>query len=287
MGTPIRRKATTAPKPTAETGNVADALDCGALISSVASETIAIKIKATGEYASWGIEAFHSRQLKEGEDASEALDNLINELDAKVQAYAESCPSALPSIGALSDADLDAGSAGGEELGGEPDELTEEAIGAMSKKELVALIKEEKLDVDPKEHKKLADLVAAVIAAVFPEEDLTEEGVREMDREELINLIAEQELEINADDFKKTADLTDAVVELLFAEDLTPEAVREMSKEELLQLVKDEKLKIDMKPIKKIADLAEAIIAELFVEEPDGGELEEFGDFENTDFGNE
>ncbi|MDP8268319.1 MAG: hypothetical protein P9L97_06270 [Candidatus Tenebribacter davisii] len=57
---------------------------------------------------------------------------------------------------------------------GEGDELTEDDIKKMKKAELVALIAEEELELNPKDFKKIDDFRAAVIDALFEEDG--EEG---------------------------------------------------------------------------------------------------------------
>jgi hypothetical protein len=65
------------------------------------------------------------------------------------------------------------------------DEVSEEDIMAMSKKELLAVIEEDELDIDPKDHKKLEALKAAVIAELFgDEEEEAEEEEEEAEDDE-------------------------------------------------------------------------------------------------------
>lgn len=60
---------------------------------------------------------------------------------------------------------------GGDDFGDDdPDDLTEDMIRKMKKDEVLALIKKEKADVNPKDYKKLDDLKEAVIDALFEEE---------------------------------------------------------------------------------------------------------------------
>lgn len=62
--------------------------------------------------------------------------------------------------------------------------LTEADINAMNKKELLALIEEDDLEVDPDEHKTLKKLRAAVIEELFTEEDDEEEEDLEFEDDE-------------------------------------------------------------------------------------------------------
>jgi len=299
----IRKKAAAKPEAKIEAKIVTPDVE-NTLIQSSAKETVSVKIKAAGEYASWGIELMHSVSLQDGENASDVMDGMIETLESKCAEFADS-------KSVLTDSDIKEAQIPEEiieeeiiddEVIDDGEDLTEEIVREMDKKEILALIKEQELSVDPKEFKKLPDLIDAVVAELFTDEviddeviddevidddviddDLTEEMVREMDRKELTALIEEQQLKIDPKDFKKTADLTDAVVEALFAEELTPESIREMSKEELSVLIKAEKLDIDPKKFKKLDDLADEVIAILFEDDPEGEEgMEEFGDFDNV-----
>jgi len=297
----IRKKA--AVKPEAKIAAKLETTDVeNTLIQSKAKETVSVKIKKTGEYASWGIELMHSIELQGDEDASNVIDGMIETLEMKCVEFADK-----HSI--LTDRDIDTSEE--EFIEETPEEiedpeeelldLDEDGVREMNRKDLIALIKEQELEVDPKDFKKLPDLVEAVLEALFPPEEseeeseeeteeeseegeLTEDAVREMDRKELIELIKEQELEIDPKEFKKTSELTDAVIEALFAEDITPDAVREMDKTELLELIKSEELDIDPKKFKKVDALAEEVISLLFEDstEEDPSE-EEFGDFDSAE----
>lgn len=286
------------------------------LLKAAAAETVSVKIKRGGEYGSWGIELFHSKAVQEGKTAEETLDEIINTLSAKMDLYVEN---AFPEItvepaettGETSLPDTQEETAVPET---ESEELTEEDVLAMTKAELIILIAEKELDINPKEYKKQADLAKAIVEVLFGEEVAAEEGageegdeltpdmIREMERPELEQLIADSEdLDINPKKFKKTSDLAEAIIEACFAEEtdsvlsdgtasdsgegegeeMTPEMIREMERPELVDLIKNGELTIDPKKFKKTADLAEAIITELFVdEEASGG-----SDWEDTDFG--
>jgi len=211
----IRKKA--AVKPEAKIAAKLETTDLeNTLIQSKAKETVSVKIKKTGEYASWGIELMHSIELQGDEDASNVIDGMIETLEMKCVEFADK-----HSI--LTDRDIDTSEE--EFIEETPEEiedpeeelldLDEDGVREMNRKDLIALIKEHELEVDPKDFKKLPDLVEAVLEALFPpeeseketeeesEEELTEDAVREMDRKELIELIKEQELEIDPKEFKK------------------------------------------------------------------------------------
>lgn len=283
------------------------------LLKAAAAETVSVKIKRGGEYGSWGIELFHSKAVIEGKTAEDTLDEIIDMLHAKVNLYVEnnSEPVAEPEEAASNDAE----ETPDPEASGEEDVLTEEDVLAMTKAELIILIAEQELDINPKEYKKQADLANAIVEVLFGEEgaaegseesageegdELTPEMIREMERPELEQLIKDSEdLDINPKKFKKTSDLAEAIIEACFTEEaadgaeegaadgaegeeISPEMIREMERPELVDLIKSEELKIDPKKFKKTSDLAEAIITELFVDEEDSSAG---GDWEDTDFG--
>lgn len=67
----------------------------------------------------------------------------------------------------------------GEESGEEEGVLTEDDVRAMDKEEIIALIKEESIPVNPKDYKKLADLINAVVEELFTDEESSGEGEEE------------------------------------------------------------------------------------------------------------
>ena len=287
---------------------VNDEQDAPVLLKATAAETVSVKIKRGGEYGSWGIELFHSKTVLEGKTAEETLDEIVDMLNAKVNLYVENNSESIAEPEETTDPEEPAVDP---EASGEEDALTEEDVLAMTKAELIILIAEQELDINPKDYKKQADLAKAIVEVLFAEEGaeessddtadagegeaITPDMIREMERPELEQLIKDSEdLDINPKKFKKTSELAEAIIEACFpaeeagadacegeGDEISPEMVREMERPELVDLIKSEELKIDPKKFKKTADLAEAIITELFVDEESG----ESSDWEDTDFG--
>ena len=277
----------------------------------VGSETISVKLKQGGEYGVWGIEIMHSKQLAEGDNASDVIDEITTMISEKIQAYTSTAATTVNHTPEpdWSKPEVDSSNVDATTTEDDGTEVTEEMIREMDKAELLAFIKDNEIPVNPKEHKKIADLVEAVVAVCFPPEEgssedaqngyenaVTEEQIREMSMEELVEFIKENEIDVPYQKTKKLSILVEMVIEACFPEEpvdetvaegtgeegnLTPDAVREMDKDELLALVKQEKLKFDLKKFKKIADLAEAVIAELF--EVKEGE-DEASPFDDTEF---
>jgi hypothetical protein len=247
--------------------NVADeiAKEGTLLVASAASETVSVKIKANGEYVSWGIELMHSRPLQAGEVASEVIDDMMDALELKVQDYRDSKLM-------LTDDDL------------VPEVQVEEEkeVKETTKKETK---KKEKPAPEPEPEPEEVDP---------PDEPVDEDAIRNMDREDLIEIIEQEELEIDpkAKEYKKTSALAEAIIEILFADEeeaegeeveLTEEVIREMERKELVDLIEEKELDIKPKDFKKTSDLAEAVIEALDSGDGSGeGGDDEFGDFDNV-----
>lgn len=97
-------------------------------------------------------------------------------------------------------------------------------IMEMSRKELLAVIAEEELDI--KGTKKLDDgeLASAVVDALglenpdadsTEEDTITEDEIRAMDQDELEKLIKSEKLKVNVDKYEYLEDLADAVIEAM------------------------------------------------------------------------
>jgi hypothetical protein len=278
------------------------------VMTQAPQESVTVKIKRNGPYACWGIEVSKTVPVPEDGDSDQILMDLIDSLTSKVQEYSESEYVQSIEIADVVEEEIDydnqappTGEYDAPEASGEQVEegITEDEIREMDKKSLLAFIKENGIDVDPKEFKKVADLAEAVIEALSDGgeevtddgegaddsgEETTEDDIREMDRETLIDFIKENDLGVNPKEYKKTSDLADAVIEQISSSDLTSEEVLEMTKAELLELIKEQDLSVDPKKFKKLADLAQAVVDELFEE---GTGEEDFGDFDSTDFGEE
>lgn len=269
------------------------------------SETVSAKIKIGAEYGVWSIELLHSKSVESGADVESTLDELIEKLDAKCMAYAETKVESLrgTAISSISQGnEIEETEEAGEE------EITEPMVRMMSKKDLVKFIEEYGIDVVASEHKTLGKLRDAVAETVFgasdevgqeageeeagEEEGITEESVREMDREELTNLISEYGLEIEVKG-KKLKEIIEEVLEAISAGGeeeevgeeeegtLTEEMIKEMDREELGTVITEYGLEVDPKGYKKLADLINAVTEALFVEDTDTSE------FENVDFSEE
>jgi len=265
------------------------------LVSGVA-DTISVKIKKNTQYSADGIELIHIHQLLDGETAEETLQEMIEKLSGIANGYIEQF--------------VEVGSDQIEESNEEPEpeEITQQRILTMEREELVALIKDNELDVDPKKHRKLANLRDAVAAVVFPEEEeplspevdggeegdegegITVDAIREMEREELVELISSNELDINPKKYKKAAELAEAIIELLQAsegnegeeegEGISEEMVREMERPELVELINSQELDINPAKYKKLPELIEKVVELLFADDQEGQ-----SEFDDTDFG--
>lgn len=133
-------------------------------------------------------------------------------------------PKEYKKVGDLADAVIEALSEEQSEPEPEVDDsneaVSEEDIRNMSKKELLEFIKENDIDIDPKEYKKFSELVDAVVELINsePGDEITPDAIRDMGRTELIDLIDEQELEVKAKDYKKTSELAEAIIAEMFDE---------------------------------------------------------------------
>lgn len=155
-------------------------------------ETVSVKVKTGTQYNQEGFEVFISRQMAVGGDTSELIDELTALAQEKVDKYAEEFLSDEvehdpgdddEEIVAQDDDeevdDDDEGFADDDEEGDDAegdDELTDEDVLAMKKPELVQLIKDEKLDIDVKDYKKIADLRNAIVDILFEEEEEGNDG---------------------------------------------------------------------------------------------------------------
>ena len=174
-------------------------------------------------------DSIHTADDADDDDGEEVTEEMIREMDRdELVAFIEENglevnPKKFKKTAALADAVIAAmpeEDADDDDADDDDAEVSEDDIRAMDRPELIAFIKDNDLDVDPKKFKKLPALVEAVVAALPDDsEELTEEAVREMDREELIALIKSEELSVNPKKFKKTPALADAIIEELFAED--------------------------------------------------------------------
>ena len=259
--------------------------------TSIAADTISVKIKKNTQYSSDGIELLHSHQLTDGENVDETFTFMIDRLSGIANAYIEqfvelSEPQEVQH----------------EEP--EPDELTKRRVLLMDRDELLEVIKQFELGVNPKKIKKLAELRDAVADVLFPETTegteeadtaegteeagITEDQIREMERDELVALIDANELDINPKKYKKIADLAEAIIALMQqagaeegveegGEGITEDQIREMERDDLIALIDGNELDINPKKYKKTADLAEAVIAAVQAANDEGG-----ADDENT-----
>lgn len=277
----ITKKKTTATKP--ETKKTEDVI--------VGQDTITVKIRKGTEYSKEAIEIGRTISITEDDDANEKIGELIGELDGIAEEYIGQ----FAATGGYEESEEKESEDGDEEESGD-DEIDEDAIRAMGKVELKKFIKDNDLEVDPSEYKKLDDLKDAVIEALSEGgeeeeadnesegdeegDEVDEETIRGMDRKELVAFIKENDLGIDPKEYKKLSDLQDAVIEQISEngeeEGLTSEEVMEMDREQLIELIEENELDINPKKFKKTSDLAEAVCEKLFEEDA--------GDFDDTDF---
>ena len=127
-----------------------------------------------------------------------------------------------------------------EEKEEETEGYTWEEINTMKKKDLVKIIKEDDLDIDPNKYPKLKDLKEAVFEEVGVEEDEDEaeeeeteeeqiswDDIDAMKKKELKEYIEDNELEVDPDDYKKIADLKKAVWAEVSGEEIEEEEPEE------------------------------------------------------------
>jgi len=217
----------------------------------------------------------------------------------------------------------------------EAEGISEDDIRAMSRDELIEVIKENGLDVSYRTIKKDKALQDAIIDAMSAEGeepeaeaeaeaevegadgdadsgDITADDVREMSRDDMIALINDNELDIDPKKYKKPAALAEKIIEVAGIEeaadstsdgaddDATGDAggddvgisandVREMDRDDLIALIKDNELDVNPKVYKKDEALAEAIIEAAGLEEADAdaeseGEVDGGEDGTDEDF---
>lgn len=179
----IKGKAAGNSQPAAKTGD--------ATLSAIEVKpmtTLAVKVKAGGEYGSWGSEYFLSKQVPADSDLDAAFDEMTELVQGKLDAYVEQNAPEMDEEVVEDDYDpaqeVDTSeedevteSFGDEEPAGdeEGEEITEDDIKKMTKKEIVALVKDEGLDdFDISGYKNIASLRKGFIEYLFSEE---EEGV--------------------------------------------------------------------------------------------------------------
>ena len=195
-------KKTTASKKVTRSEDTAESSTSGI----VSCDVVSVKIKKATEYSRQGIEISRSVTLSEDDDPKEVINNLIVELDETAEEYIGQFEGSEEVVDESEEVVEE-----GEEEGEEEEEVTAEDIQGMSKAELLSFIKENGIDVNPKDFKKLADLAEAVIAEVFSSE---EEGEEESEGEEE-------------------------------GEEVTAEDIRAMGRAELIQFIKDNGIGID------------------------------------------
>lgn len=170
-------------------------------------QTVSVKVVAKAPYSAQGIDVFVSRQIEGDGDPSDVIDELTALVHEKVAAYAEehglfdgddeeeyeedeeSEEEDEDEEDDAEDEDEDDDDGDEEEDEDEEDEdedeeegdeYTEEEILKMKKAELLELIEEEELDVDPK-GMKIKELRTAVADEYFGDDDDEEEGDEEED----------------------------------------------------------------------------------------------------------
>lgn len=189
------------------------------VINVTVGRKFTIKPAAGAEYESLSVNAQVTASTYE--EATAQLDEImLAEVEKANGQFAEISASA----NAIAD-EIVAGAEGG----GEGEELTADDIRAMKRSELVALIKEHELGIDPKGVSE-SDLREAVIEAAGLDEaagnaaagggddaEITPEEIRAMKRDELLELNTQYDLGLEASDFAKTpkglSDLREAIIE--------------------------------------------------------------------------
>ncbi len=260
-------------------------------VSAIIGHYVFVKVKKSNEYSREGIEIGGSKPYGKDEDPMDVIESMIAEYDEKAAEYMEQFlgddsrePNEEPDP-------ADDGGAG---------DLEEDEILAMKKPELLQLIEDEDLDVDPSEYKQIAKLREAVCDAYFDGgdnggdngdsgggdngggDDLTEDEIMEMKKPELLQLIEDEGLDVDPSDYKQIAKLREAVCDAYFDGGdggcgYTEDEIMEMDREGLIQLIEDENLDIDHKArkFKKTSVLAEEVCSIVL--------SDDFGDFNNTD----
>lgn len=243
------------------------------------TDSVSVKIARGGDYGSWKYEV-QATKIVSSDEMMEAIDELTEQLQEKMDGYVESLggnPVEKEEVYYARAEDVVPDGFNNVEQTPDTDEgVTEEQIREMDRKELVALIKELELDVNPKEYKKVGDLIEAVLELLksddgaestdTADDGISEEQIREMNRRELMILISEYSLDVDPKEYKKIGDLIEAVLSAMGAAEgdvPSEDEIREMDMDELKELIDTQSLDINVRKYKKAADLAEKVIEEL------------------------
>jgi hypothetical protein len=132
-----------------------------------------------------------SENVKDSDDPMALADSIFETLTEKLEEQYDALAEKIgleegeyeddPGDDGGDDGDDDWGDEGGDdgsddEGDGEPEEIDEDDIRKMKKDELLELIEDEQLELDPKDYKKIGELREAVIDALFEEDPGDDEG---------------------------------------------------------------------------------------------------------------
>ena len=144
---------------------------------------LTVSVGISSDYAKEKVGLSLSENVREGADPMELADELygllevkLDELFSQLQGEDEEDENSAPDEDGDEDEEVPEESEEEEEPEEEEEELSEEEILKMKRGELIELIEDEDLKVQPKKYKKIADLRTAVIDELFEEEDGEEEG---------------------------------------------------------------------------------------------------------------